>query len=215
MKEPQNNPLHSASKNKETIYLHGQKIMMKYDDKSDFDVWSSFKLGDEAAFNYIYRKYMHGLYNYAYQISRDQDIARNAIHTLFIRIRNKRKGMADVQNIKAYLMKIMYRIVLDELEKKKRKSPVLKDDIDKSFSIELSPETKLINYEISEERRKKLEKALSQLTEKQKEAILLMYKEDLSYKEIAEIMGFEQVKTARKLIYRAISNLKDFLLNKA
>ncbi|QDH78745.1 RNA polymerase sigma factor [Echinicola soli] len=213
MKDTQDNRLRPALTEKGTTQFYGQKMMTYYEEKSDFDIWSAFKLGNEAAFNYIYRKHMKGLYNYAYQVSRDQDIARDAIHILFIRIRNKRRSLADVQNIKGYLMRAIYRIVLDELEKKKRKFQVIDNCIEEHFPIELSAETKMINFEISEERRVQLEDAMNQLSSRQRQAVLLMYKEDLSYREIAEIMGMEQVKSARKLIYRAISSLKAFFSN--
>lgn len=49
---------------------------------------------------------------------------------------------------------------------------------------------------------------MSKLTTRQKEAVLYFYYEGLSYQEIADIMGFQNVKSARKLIYRAIDALR-------
>jgi RNA polymerase sigma-70 factor (ECF subfamily) len=37
----------------------------------------------------------------------------------------------------------------------------------------------------------------------------MLYQEELSYREIAEIMNFKDVKTARTLVYRAMTKLKD------
>ncbi|MFD2034778.1 RNA polymerase sigma factor [Belliella marina] len=186
------------------------KTLNYYNEKSDFDVWGAFKLGNEDAFNFIYREYMPALYNYAYQKTKDRDIAREVIQTMFIKIRGKRNKLPNVQNIKAYLMKIMYRLVLDEYEKRKRRPEVIAFSQDSHFPIELSAETKMINFEITNERKEKLETALNLLSTRQKEAVLLKYHENLSYKEIADVMGLEHVKSARKLIYRAVSSLKDF-----
>ena len=37
----------------------------------------------------------------------------------------------------------------------------------------------------------------------------MLYQEELSYKEIAEVMNFSEVKTARTLVYRAMEKLKE------
>ncbi|MDN3668920.1 RNA polymerase sigma factor [Echinicola jeungdonensis] len=212
MKEPRNNRLHLSKNGKEVEHFHDRKILMVYAEKSDFEVWSAFKLGDEAAFNYIYRQYMNALYNYAYQVSRDQDLARDAIHTLFIKIRRKRKELPEVHNIKAYLMKIIYRLILDALKQKQKSHPLIENPHDNLFPVELSPESQMINQEVSEEKRSKLEDALNQLSKRQREALLLMYREELSYKEIAEILELEHVKSARKLIYRAVAKMRAILV---
>ena len=49
---------------------------------------------------------------------------------------------------------------------------------------------------------------MSKLTLRQKEAVLYFYYEGMSYKEIADIMDLQKVKSARKLIYRSIDTLR-------
>ncbi|MCK5371360.1 MAG: sigma-70 family RNA polymerase sigma factor, partial [Cyclobacteriaceae bacterium] len=49
-------------------------------------------------------------------------------------------------------------------------------------------------------------------TTRQKEAVIYFYYEGMSYQEIADIMGLQKVKSARKLIYRAIEALRKDLL---
>ena len=83
-------------------------------------------------------------------------------------------------------------------------------DCKKVFEIEISetPEIKLINQSLDEEIKERLSKSMIKLTARQKEAIIYFYYEGMSYPEIADLMGFQSVKSARKLIYRAIEALR-------
>src|SRR5690606_31524083 len=86
--------------------------------------------------------------------------------------------------------------------------------IENSFSIEFSHETKLIQEENLEEKREMVRSALKKLSSKQRQAILLFYEEGMSYKEISIAMEFSEVKSARKIVYRALSSLKGILIGK-
>ncbi|MBT29795.1 MAG: RNA polymerase subunit sigma-24 [Thalassobius sp.] len=178
-----------------------------FDYKSDREIWLEFKKGNEAAFNHIYRKYTPGLYNFAYQFTRNKDIIKDSIQNVYISIRRRREKLSEVNSIKAYLYKAIYREMVKKLEKERKfiSDEALTDDL---FNIELSFEDKIIGDEITEEIKTKLDKILKQLTNKQKEALLLFYAEGLSYKEVAEVMGLKNSKSARKLIYRALDTAR-------
>jgi len=80
------------------------------------------------------------------------------------------------------------------------------------FEIIISPEINMIDQQQSEEKRRILSKAFQKLTEKQREAILLYFYEEFSYKQVAEIMGMGKVKSTRVMIYRAIKVLQSSLI---
>ncbi|MDN5202114.1 sigma-70 family RNA polymerase sigma factor [Fulvivirgaceae bacterium BMA10] len=182
-----------------------------WEDKPDVEVWKSFKGGDEQAFNFLYRKYVQQLFNYGCQFSRDKEFVKDCIQDLFIYLRRQRSKLGDTSSIKAYLFKSLRRDVLRKIKKeKKRQIEPLGNYQD--FEISLSPETKLIHGQLIEEKRNHLEKALAKLSVKQREAIILYYYENLGYKEIAEILEMKMVKSARKLVYRAMDTLRDEIL---
>ncbi len=183
--------------------------MVVYSEKSDREVWKSFKEGDELAFNFIYRQHVDSLYNYGYQVCKDQEFVRDCIQSFFISLFKRRKKLADVQSIKGYLFIIFQRELFKSLKNQNRTIFTSIENEAGLFSIESSHETKMITRELNEERRSELENALNKLPAKQRQAILLLYKENLSYKEIAELLNFKEVKTARTLVYRALKNLKE------
>lgn len=179
-----------------------------YEKKHDSEIWEAFNQGHEAAFNYIYRNFIPSLFNYGRQITRNENIVQDCIQNLFINLRNKRGNLSQVKCIKAYLFKILHRDILYRLNKERKLHYVDLENLENSFLIEVSCETKIIEIESKVELKNQLEDALNTLTTKQRQALLLLYEEGLSYSQIAEILDFSEVKTARKLIYRALGNLK-------
>lgn len=179
-----------------------------YEKKNDSEIWEAFNQGHEPAFNYIYRNFIPSLFNYGCQITHKENIVQDCIQNIFINLRNKRGSLSKVNCIKAYLFKILHRDILDRLGKEKKIQYLDIENIENSFLIEVSCETKIIEIESKVELKNKLEEAMNSLTTKQRHALILLYEEGLSYSQIAEILEFSEVKTARKLIYRALSNLK-------
>ena len=193
------------------ISLFNKEVVKIFESKSDLEVWNSFNKGDEMAFNYLYRTYAGVLFQFGCQFSKDQMLVQDSIQNLFISLRKKRGSLSEVSNIKGYLLRSIQREVLRNGKKTSSKMVLDDSQMDSFFQIELSPETSFIQRESADQRKIQLQEALKKLTAKQRQAILLFYEEELSYKEIAQVMDFNEVKSARKLIYRALSSLKEFI----
>lgn len=185
------------------VYDNTQKI-------SEAKIWLKFKKGDEEAFVWIYKNYFTVLYNFARQFNLDSDLVKDQIQDLFIYIRNNRERLADVNSIKFYLFKSLRRRLLSNNKRKYSFLSLFTSNSKKIFEIEIteSPEVKLINQSIDEDIKERLSKSMSKLTTRQKEAVIYFYFEGMSYQEISDIMGIQKVKSARKLIYRAIEALR-------
>ena len=193
------------------ITLHSQEIVRIFESKSDCEIWAAFNKGDEMAFNYLYRTYAPVLYQYGIQFSQDSSLIQDSIQNIFIYLRSKRGELSEVANIKGYLYRSIQREIIKNLKASTKREQINSDALENSFQIEISPETSFIQSETNSLRRTKLQNGIDQLTCKQRKALLLFYQEELSYNEIAQIMDFKEVKTARKLIYRAITSLKEFI----
>lgn len=210
MKKTQNkrteNPQTSAM-----LYMQHSQVMVVYTEKSDRDVWASFKGGDEVAFNYIYRKHVANLYNYGMQVCSQEDLVRDCLQKMFMDLRKNQDKLSDVHRIKGYLFTVFHRELFKLLKKEKKQNTALVtlEDNEDSFFIETSHETKLIDEEFAQEKKTEIANALNQLSLRQRQAVIMLYQEELSYKEIADIMNFTEVKTARTLVYRAMEKLKE------
>ena len=176
--------------------------------KTDAQYWSAFKQGDEEAFTAIYKYFFPLLFNYGCQFATDRDLIKDCVQDLFIELRKQRNGLSDINfSLKHYLFKSLRRKIFRHQSKYSRfiRSSLYHES---SFDVALSHETKLINGQIEEKRRYRLQMALDQLTPKQKELILLRFYEDLSYREIASIMNFSRVEYMRILMHRTIKKLR-------
>lgn len=172
--------------------------------------WREFKSGNEAAFIQIYQQYFEVLFNYGLQFTFDQDLVQDCIQDLFISIRRNRKNLASTTSIKKYLFKAMKRKIV--LQLKRKKSVDLRHQKAIQFEIEFSVEDRIINKQLTEEMTLQIKKSMEQLPQRQREAIYYYFYENMNYQEIAEIMKLSQIKSARNLIYKAISQLRSTLI---
>ena len=177
---------------------------------NEAEIWSKFKSGDEAAFIWMYRNYFSVLYNFARQFDLDEESVKDQIQELFIYIRNNRERLSDIKSIKFYLFKSLRRRLLSNKKKRYSIISLFTPENNKTFEIGISesPEHQLIDQGLQSEINLRLSKSMNRLTARQREAVLHFYYEGLSYKEIAEIMDLKRVKSARKLVYRAIETLR-------
>jgi RNA polymerase sigma factor (sigma-70 family) len=169
-------------------------------------IWKDLIDGDKKALSYIYTKYFDKLYNYGSRISNDAVIVEDSIQDLFITIWNLRAGLnQDVKNIKLYLYTCLRRNML--LKLRNRHVTIGISDLS-AFDLELSHKSHYLNNRMNTELRQKLAEMVGTLTPKQKEAIFLIYFDELSYEQAASIMSLK-IKTVYNLVHQAISRLKE------
>lgn len=192
---------------------HSESIK-QYENKPDQDIWRAFNKGNETAFNYIYRSYAPALFQYGGQFSKDEHILQDCIQNIFIDLRRKRGSLSEVHSIKAYLFKILQREVIRSVNRERGTAYCSRGLDEQFFAVEISHETKLIQDEYDAEKKRMIKTAMNQLTVRQRQAILLLYEEGMSYKEIAEVMELNEVKSARKIVYRALASLKGLISKK-
>lgn len=174
---------------------------------SDFELWEMFKEGSELAFEKIYATYFDRLFNYGCQFTSNRVIVEDALQELFLELHRRKNKLSSTTVILPYLYKAFRRKIIRLRDKENRFDTI--DSSVTSFQIELSVEDEMVDAETKEEQRKALKRALNDISEKHREMIFLFYYENMTYEEIQEIQGFENIKSARNLLYKAISALKD------
>lgn len=155
-------------------------------------------------FKMIYNTHFDNLRRYLYYRSGDQNLSQDIAQNVFMKIWNK-KIDTSTGNIK----NLLFKIGSDEFINHYRRLKVERDYLD-------SQDFKLVHEDDNEnhlfEKKKRFEKALQSLTEKQRVALLMNKMEGLTYKEIAESLNLSQ-KAIEKRIGQALSNLKKNLNN--
>jgi RNA polymerase sigma factor (sigma-70 family) len=186
-------------------------MVSPYSTVAESVVWQDFKQGSKEAYEYIYRKYVTILYNYGYRITRDKSQTQDCIQDVFINLLTHREKLTDTDSIKFYLFKSLRRELMRKREIYQTLAYPDNNPNDYDFEVTFSYEHQLIESQLLAERSEHLLRVLNELPPRQKEAIFLRFYDNLSYEEIAAIMGIDQSSTY-KLMYKAIDRMHQILV---
>ena len=187
--------------------------LFKYHQASDAKIWDDFLLGSKDAYSFMYEKYARVLYNYGYKIAQNRQLTEDCLQDLFLTILETRERLSHTDSIKFYLMRSLRRDIVRKLNGGTRLTGQWLgqhrslDDHDVDFRVEFQYEPTWLDSQISKERSESILRELNQLPARQKEALFLKFFDNLSYEEIAGIMGIETT-SAYKVIYKAIAALQ-------
>jgi RNA polymerase sigma factor (sigma-70 family) len=168
------------------------------------------KLSKEANWELVYNSCAPILYNYGQKITSDTQLAEDCIQDVFTELWEKRDTLHQIHHIKAYLIKVFRRRVISKIGRVQQQISHSDFGKETEFNVSFSFEASLIQDEICEAQKKRLQRALQNLTHRQKEAIYLRFYEGHSYAEIAEIMNLEK-SAVYSLIYKAMTHLREEL----
>lgn len=173
--------------------------------KDEAEAWAAMKSGDKRALIFFYTRYFNGLYDYGTRITRNTALAEDCIQDLFTEFWSKREGLSEVQNIKFYLLRSLRRKIIYKLTRDSKVG--LSGDL-LAFEMQLSHKSHYLSQQINSDIRAKLAELIKMLTPQQREALFLVYHEELSYQECAVIMDLK-IKTVYNLVHIAIAKLRE------
>ena len=153
-------------------------------------------------FKMIYDEHFDDLRRYLIYRSGDQDLSGDIAQNVFMKVWTKKIEIAS-GNIKSLLFKMATDEFISHIRRKK---------VEKEYteSIDLRLIREPYNNDDLLEKKVLFQKALNQLPEKQKTALLMNKMQGLTYKEIAEVLNLSQ-KAIEKRIGLALKALKQNL----
>lgn len=171
----------------------------------DVALWEAFKRGEEDAFMLIYEQHFQSLCDFGVQIA-SLNMVEDAVQDMFVSLRKKRGQLPRIKSsIKLFLFQCLKRRLFNMLKKANATNAVKDSEL---FSFVPSAETEIILADGKKEQIAKLDKALAGLSQKQREAIYYYFYQNMSYDEVKELLGYDQVKSARSYIYKVIKSLR-------
>ena len=172
----------------------------------DMSRYLRFVDGDEEAFNEILLEYRKPLTYFINRYVHDLEIAEDIAIDVFMYLLVHKYRYNFKTSLKTYLYTIGRSKVLDYLKRKKKFIMIeYSDDY-----IENLQDTSLMEEIVLKERKEVLHQAIQKLPANMKEAICLVYLEELSYDETSKIMKKNR-KQIDNLLYRAKKQLKEIL----
>lgn len=152
---------------------------------SEQELWDEFLGGDQDAYNRIVKTFSKQMFNYGFRICQNEDLVRDCIQDVFLRLWNNRSNISSTDSIKWYLLKSIKTCILRESQKW-QKNDELENDY--TFKVEFDVETKLINEIENQHLANKIKSIINQLPARQKEILYLRFYEGMDLSQISELM---------------------------
>ncbi len=167
----------------------------------DPDVVRRCLAGDTGAFNELVARYSGPVFNVAFRITGSRQDAEDATQSAFLKAFERLSTFNPDHKFFSWL----YRIGVNEalnLERRKRATEDLDDQVPDE---NLNPEER--------EREELLSKGLQELSPDSRAVVVLRHFEDMSYDEIAGVLGIP-AKTVKSRLFTARMHLRDILAQK-
>lgn len=172
----------------------------------------------QGAFEVLVERYQHRLLGVMAHLVGKRDEAEDLTQDVFLRVYKARKGYRPRAKFSTWLFTIANNLALNHLRGKARnptvslgsdtnsRSQPVRSVADQVLAPDGTPSTQLRQVELGEVVRE----AMEALGEDQKMAVLLSKFEEMSYAEIAEVMGRTEA-AVKSLLARARMNLRERL----
>ena len=183
---------------------------------SDHQLIEATKIGDEAAFAEIVNRYRNPLINYLFRMLGDYEEAVDLAQETFVRVYFAIARYHTDYAFSTYIYRIATNLAISEIRKKKRRKLLSLTSFFQNEDSDVQefhpPDGKSLPDEdlIEAERNRTIEKAIATLPDKYRAPIVLREIQELSYEEIAQILGLG-LGTTKSRISRARALLRDKL----
>lgn len=169
-------------------------------------IFLSFEsVDDKDKFEYIYYNYKNLLLHKAYQILKNYTLAEDAVSEAYIRIYKNLHKISDIKSNStiAFLVTITRNTSLTILDREKK-------NYTEEIDYKIEDDFNLENYVLSNISSERIFDLVNMLSEDLKTVFLLKYANDLSHREIANILNIKE-NTVTVRIYRAKKKIAELL----
>ncbi len=159
--------------------------------------------GDKQAFAALYDYYIRTIYNFIYYKTHHKETAEDLTSETFFKALRTISSVDSNRSFLSWLYKIAHNSVIDFYRRKKQTQDI--DDV-----WDLTDDTDIVRDVENTREFEKVKVHLKKLSSLEREIIILRVWQDLSYREIAEIVGKTEANS--KMIYsRSIKKLRDMV----
>ena len=174
-------------------------------DPAEADLIERVKAYDETAIRHVYRLYADAIYRYALYQSGDSILAEDVAGEVFVRMMES-IGTYNYRGtpLSAWLYRIARNLIVDHQRRGRRLKPL--EQADQTRFVSDNP------ADLAEKRLgwEELRSALGELTDEQRQVVILRFVENLQNHDVAEIVGKNEG-SVKSLQHRALRSLRRVL----
>ncbi len=167
---------------------------------------TEFCAGNDRAFGELYDLYIHLLLNYGSKLTQDQELLKDSIHDVFIKMYNKRNDKQTINNLGSYLVISLKNKLLDEFRRQTFSTEKSAETYDYKMAAD-DVEYSYLSQEKNELQNAQVARLMKTLSSRQRQAITLYYLEERKYDEICQIMNINY-HSVRNLMHRGMLKLR-------
>lgn len=175
----------------------------------DTDLMLRVRDGDGGAFEALVHRHQHAVYGTACRMLGDAAEAEDITQLTFLRIHRAAPKYRPTARFTTWMFAILRNLVFNEARRRKRHRGHVSLDAPAEFAgdsapreladpVQTGPDAEALQAELESQ----IQAALQALPEQQRLAMVLLRYEDMSYEQIAEVLG-TSVPAVKSLIFRA------------
>lgn len=165
-------------------------------------------IDDEKAFRFIFDKYYTLLCSLSFHYTTDYQSSELIVEDVFLALWNRRRDLADIQSLRAYLMMSTRNKSIDYLRcHQTEQSFVSLSDQNNHFQI---PDQVIFDHYLFQDSEKNIYQAIERLPEECRTVFCLSRFEDMTYNEIAMRLHIS-VNTVKYHMKNALALLREYL----
>lgn len=168
----------------------------------DIVLVNAYKDGDDSSFNEIYERYIDDIYRYVYRKVGDREVSEDITSSIWMKILQNIEKYQEQSwaTFKSWIYRIAHNAVVDHYRTRKEHEDI--DGIcEPGFSQDFWKQVD------DTDSLKKVMQYLQQLWAKEKEIVILRVWDDMSYKEISEIV-WESIDNCKQICSRSLKKIQ-------
>jgi len=182
-------------------------------DQEEIQYWNDFIDGNTNTLSVLFKHYVKGLVAYGMKISPDEELVKDSIQEVFIKLIHKRHKLKKNLKISGLVYRMLRNQMIDQIKVNNRGKKIDHLIFNPHLEFEMDAEHQRISFEDERSKNKLFSLAMEQLSAHQKEVMFLKYFNGFNYEEVSEVMGIS-VASTRTLVYRTLKQLKSQLSGK-
>ncbi len=175
-------------------------------DDPESELLRAIARGDHLAFKRLVERYQSRLFNFLYRYLRDRETAEDLTQEVFLKVYQAAPRFEPRAKVRTWVFTIAYNLAVNELRRHRRRrllGLLVREDRG-ATAIEASEAGDHLELEET------MTAALGLLPHNQRAALLLRVRDELSYQEIAEVLGVSRA-SVESLLFRARERLRRLL----
>lgn len=184
------------------------------DGDADEDLMERFAAGDTGAFEVLLKRHERGVYNFIYRLIRNREVANDLLQETFLRVVKNARRYSRKAKFTTWLYTIARNQCIDTVRKARHRDHASLDqparhNPEGRTLMERLPGASPNGFDHADagEMKVRIEQAIAQLSDEQREVFVMRQFMQLKFNEIAEVVGVSENTIKSRMRY-ALENLR-------